>query len=77
VKSSLCDTIPKGKQGQLLFKVNVVTFPFSQPFQALPQTKLQVSFLSKGSQLILHYHLLMKNSLNLFFLVLLYLITAV
>lgn len=37
VNSSLCGIIPKGKQcRQFLLKVNFVTLPFSQPYQAPP-----------------------------------------
>lgn len=41
------------------------------PGPSTPRPISQVSFLSKGSKLILHYQVLMKCSLNLFFLVLL------
>lgn len=41
------------------------------PGPSTPRPISQVSFLSKGSKLILHYQVLMKSSLNLFFLVLL------
>lgn len=45
------------------------------PGPSTPRPISQVSFLSKGSKLILHYQVLMKSSLNLFFLVLLPFIT--